>query len=183
MVQRIYLDTNIFIHCGLSQLDQGKAKRSKKLLEQISQGKYEGVVSTLCLLEICEVVRGLAVEVLGVNSPADWKAMISSTIEFIFKNKNIKVIESNPEERLGTSKIKDLMYCSVVDDAHRMIVKYSGTTKEERGKFVHKGVGCVDCLHLALAKMVECDLIATFDRGFEETRIEVEPLIIQDKVW
>jgi predicted nucleic acid-binding protein len=53
----------------------------------------------------------------------------------------------------------------------------------QNDEYKHKGVGCVDCLHIALAKRIGCDMIATFDRGFEETKGEIEAFIIQDNVW
>lgn len=183
MVERLYLDTNIFVHCGLIHLNKDKARRSKKLLKQISEGKYQGIVSLLCLTELCEVIRGLSVEALGVYSPKDWKEMIKETMKFIFGTPNVKIIENNPNERVGTSMIKDLLYCSVAEEAYRLIEKYEGKTAEERGEFKHKGPGCVDCLHIALAKRINCDKIATFDRDFEMTKKEIEPFIIQDKIW
>ena len=183
MVQRLYLDANIFVHCGLKRLDEDKARRSKKLLKQIAEGKYEGVASLLCLTEICEVIRGLAVEVFNIHSAKDWREMIEETVRFVFQNKNIKIIENNPNERIGTARIKDLLYYSIAEEAHKLIKNYEGKTVKEQDGFRHKGVGCIDCFHLALAKRIGCDMIATFDRDFEETKGEIEPFIVQDRIW
>jgi predicted nucleic acid-binding protein len=174
----------IFVHCGLSKLDKDAANRSKKLLQQISDGKYEGVASLLALMETCETIRGLAVEVLQVYSAKDWKAMLDETIQFVFKHKNLKIIENNPDERMGTAMIKDLLHYVVAEDANKLLNKYEGKTgKNMKGELEHQGVGCLDCLHIALAKRVGCDMIATFDRDFEDAKAEIEPFIIQDRIW
>lgn len=42
----------------------------------------------------------------------------------------------------------------------------------------HDGVHAMDVLHIVIAKRMGCSNIATDDRDFEETRSEIEPMLL-----
>jgi predicted nucleic acid-binding protein len=157
---------------------------AKRFLQRVQDGKYEGVVSLLTLMELTKNVRSLCVKLLGEYDSRSWNERMAEAYKVINSIKNIKIIEGNPDERVGTALIKDILYSDIVKEAHSILAKYSGKVYDDPEKgFIHSGLNCVDGLHIILAKRTGCYKIATFDNGFLETASEIVPLLLQKDLW
>jgi predicted nucleic acid-binding protein len=157
---------------------------AKRFLKKIEEGKYEGVVSLLTLMELTKAVRSLCVELMSEYDPENWKQFIAKVYEVINSFKNIKIVEGNPSERVGISMIRDILYSEIVKEAHNILSRHNGKVfVNEKGKLTHSGINCVDSLHIILARKTGCGRIATFDNGFVETKSEMIPLMLQRDLW
>lgn len=180
----MYLDTQIFVYYSLTRYVPRFSQIAKSFLQKIEKGKYEGVVSMLAIMELIKVIRSVCVQEMGEYDSKIWKDRISRVITAILKMKNIKLVEGSPEERVGIALIKDLLHSEIVWEGYEIIDRHPGSVQKiSRTKFRHKGLSCVDSLHLVLAKKVGCRRIATFDKGFEESRDVLEPVILQKDIW
>jgi predicted nucleic acid-binding protein len=182
---RLYLDAEILVHYVLRKIDRSKARKCQKLLSTIQKGDYEGVVSLLALMECTKVVRELAAEMM-ICRPSDWKEMIGKSVKALMEINNLTFVEGSPEERVASAKIKDLLYGNLSWQAYAIIEKYSGKcvpNPSDRTSAKHDGLSPCDCLHICIAKAMDCDQMATFDRDFKESKAEITPYFVQDNVY
>ena len=72
------------------------------------------------------------------------------------------------------------MLSSLFDDVGRIMKIFPGRAREDkRGLgYEYDGLGNSDCTHIFLAKRYDCQLLATFDSDFEESRPEIQPLLM-----
>lgn len=179
---RLYLDTMVFAYYFFQRYKPDFSGKAVRLLKKIEDGKYEGIISILSILELIKVIRSNLVE--GGNcSPRDWQEAVKEAVKTIYKMKNLEVIEGNPDERLAISQIQDLLHSSVLWYSFEIINKYPGTVRLEKEKYVHDGLSAGDAMHITLAKRMGCAKIATFDHDYKESRGEIELLMLQEDIF
>lgn len=182
--ERLYIDTQVFVYYFITKEKPEFSLIAKRFLQKIEDGKYEGVVSLLTLMELTKTVRSLSVQLMSEYDPQTWKERMSEAYKVINSIKNIKIVEGNPDERVGTALIKGILYSEIVKEAHGILEKYTGKVYDSRQEgLIHSGINCVDGLHIVLARKTGCYKIATFDNGFLETTSEIVPLLLQKDLW
>ncbi|MGI0056525.1 MAG: type II toxin-antitoxin system VapC family toxin [Nitrosarchaeum sp.] len=171
-----YLDTNIFVYYFKSKFYPDNSKIAKLFLEKIENGKYQGVISNLVLMELIKQLHEIAVEFEQRYSQADWKKEIEMAISTIYKIKNLDVKNDIIENNINLS------YKDILDNGLQIMTKYQGSV-ETKSKIVHDGIHSMDAFHIITAKKLGCSKLATFDKDFCETKNEIPPLILQKDFW
>ncbi len=182
--ERLYIDTQVFVYYFVTEEKPEFSDIAKRFLQKIEDGKYEGVVSLLTLMELTKTVRNLCVKLMSEYYAKTWNERMAEAYKVINSFKNIRIIEGNPDERVGTALIKDILYSEIAKEAHGILAKYAGKVFNDRREgLVHSGINCVDSLHIVSARKTGCYKIATFDNGFLETTSEIVPLMLQKDLW
>ena len=178
-MQRIYIDSNILLN-WLFGVSTTKVKPSSDFLNEVIAGKFEGIITSLTLNEVIKVTRNIMTG-NGKTEPGYWKSKEKEAMRKIFELPAKNVIISNDVlENLELSE-DELNFEKISDEALTLIKKYQGSTKiNEDGKTEHDGLSTVDSLHLAIAKKIACDKIATADADFKETEAELPVLFVKE---
>jgi len=175
---RIYLDSSVLVNYSFKKGNEQFSLLAMTLLNKVQIGLYEGVISTLCLMELMTSLRGLLTS-HGVRDPQKWRSAIEEAFQAIFRVKNIVLVEGNPNERIGTDEIRDLFYSSIVWEAFEILTKHPGKAGlDKENKLKHDGLSAPDVIHIALAKRLACSEIASFDEDFLESKGEIYALIL-----
>ena len=152
--------------------------KAQKFLNEVSSGKYEGIISLLAVKEFVKFIRNLSVTSYGENNPQKWLQREERLLKSVWKIKGVKIIEGKSEERIvsGTT----LAFADVSMEALTLLRKYGGSVKRDptTNKMVHDGLAPMDTLHIAVAKGMGCSKIATFDKDFNETKGELESMYL-----
>lgn len=180
---RLYLDAVVLVHYTITKINRTFSRKTKELLSKIESGEYEGVVSLLALMECTKVIRHLEASINSNCNPRDWKKRMSALVAALLQFKNVRIVEGSPTNRSYSPKIKDLLYGAISWQAYDIMDKYPGRCKQTPRGYKHDGLSACDCLHICIAKAMGCQSIATFDRDFDESRKEIKPFFIQDRIF
>ena len=175
MTSRVYIDSSIFLGWLLGNPKANQ--KTQEFLNKINQGLYDGVTSTLVLNELIKVIRKNSVE-HNILDAIKWDATERKAIQAIFAIKGLSVIKGEPND--AKNYIGQMTFGRISSEALVLMKKYPGKvgTNYKTGKKEHDGISPVDAYHIILAKRCDCDLLATLDNDFMETRSEITPLVI-----
>lgn len=182
---KLYIDPNVLVYYLKPRYRRDLAEISKRFLNYIERGRFKGVVSTIGMMEIIKIIREILVEIEGVHNPDDWKREVDEAIKSIYGIENIQIVEGKHDE-MPTEPPEKFHFSGLVRQAFTILRNYSGKTGEDRerqGRYVHDGLYPMDALHIALAKAIGCDKIATFDQDFAESKAEIPPLNLIKDTW
>lgn len=175
-MQKTYIDTNILIaYVSGLQKDPFQYPKAKQIFDEIKQGKYVGVFSTLTLIEVKGVLRSL----LGRERSLLQTIDTHKQSDFIKKEStdayNILLAELLKLPNVKFEKGKQANFQSILDNADQIMddikgfVKFynnCGVCKSNYKNSAHKQILVADILHTLLAKDIGCDSLITFDKGF-----------------
>ena len=177
---RIYIDTNV-LYNWLFGYTATRAKPATEFINDVSNGRYVGIISYLTLNELIKIIRNMMVE-QGKIEPLQWERKRDEALRKIFalNNEHVEIVSGNITD--STCNEKDLMFGTISNKAYLLMEKYPGTVKfdETERKSKHKGISTVDSLHVELAKIFKCCKIASFDSDFAEVNSEVRQLVIKE---
>jgi len=190
-VQKVYIDTNILIsYVSGPQKEPREYPKAKQIFEDIKQGKYIGVISTLTLLELKGVIR----TILGYERTQLETIPQQKQADHV-KTKSVEIYNLLVGELLQLSSIKfekgrQTNFQSVLDIANEIMDEIKGTIRFYDNCGVcrapyksskHKQILAADIFHALLAKDTSCDSLITFDNGFRSLigNSKIEPLQIQ----
>lgn len=178
VTNRIYIDSSVLINWYSGDSSSSAFMNAYNFLKDVSQGKYEGLVSLLAIKEVVKGIRNIFAK-KGESNPAVWMVEEKSFINRISRFQGIKIIEGRPDERTGLAT-DPMVFGSISRDALQIMMNHGGKSKfvEATKKLEHDGVHPMDVLHIALAKKMGCSKIATFDEDFLETKDELEPMLL-----
>ena len=171
-----YIDTNILIAYVVGKkLEKNQYPKAKIIFDQIKNGKFVGVISTLTLTEVIGVLRtrlGKNTEVLqkiekqkqGIFVKTEASKLYSTLIEAMLQMPNIKF-----------EKGRQINFQTVLDDSFNIMEEIVGVVKfylphksgnSDVYNSSHKQILVADILHTLLAQDTQCDHFLTFDKGF-----------------
>ena len=188
---KAYLDAGVLVAYGLGTDDPHYAK-AKSVINDITQGKYRGVVSILSLLETMDVIRKRITNrtpktVLDRKPEPERKRYVSQESEKRYK----ELIE----DLTGAAKAKKMLLIGfdgvdvgkVLAECNDLLVRNFGEIKpydmcwQCRNRYEHyeyKGIGPIDAMHFDLAKRISCNLFITTDKGFSSLDGEMAVSVI-----
>lgn len=175
---RLYLDTMVII----AYFHKGHRLHSKadKMITNIEKVKYEGVISSLTLMEFIKVLREGYIETNRMNIAENEKE-IKSKIDILYRINNLCFVEGRPPEFDAMDEIKSVYFNAVTQKAFEIFCKHCGTIrKNQDDEIEHQGIHAMDALHLALAKVLDCDKIVTDEDAFKEVKNELVVLMLND---
>jgi len=162
--ERVYIDTNVFLYLFKATYRPDLTRKASGFLRKVEAGQYDGVLSTVVLLELVKTIRQVTVEFDRITKPAVWEKDVQKAISWIYSLKNVKFIEG--AEPLSSS----LGYRLLAEDSLKTLLSFPGTHKyNDTFDPRHDGLSPIDAMHLELAKKSGCSCIATFDSDFTES--------------
>ncbi|MFQ5951635.1 MAG: type II toxin-antitoxin system VapC family toxin [Candidatus Geothermarchaeales archaeon] len=168
VLARYYIDTNVLINYQLGHVVKGFADRATRFLLQVEDGRYEGIVSILTLLEFISAARRILAEKGDVDDSDQREEIVSESVEAIFQMKNLTMVDfSHDEITLSDSLLR----------AYDVLRRYFTGRTTSNGR--HLTLKAADALHIVMAQRLGCDKIVTFDENFVETEPEIEPILLQ----
>lgn len=176
---RIYIDTNVLIN-WLFGVTATTVKPATDFIKDVENGRYKGVISYLTLNELLKVIRNIMVQ-QGKTDPALWKSKGKDAINKIYKIKkdNMEIVSGITTDCKKSGD--ELLFGKISDQAYTVMEKYPGRTLQGvREKDKHKGMSTVDTFHVILAKIFNCDKIASFDDDFQEANSEIKQLVVKE---
>lgn len=184
---RIYIDTNVLVYFFYTKHRADFSQQAKRFLMEIEKSKFEGVISSITLMELINCMRELLVAYGNVKDVSAVDQIVSQQLKVLYSIANIHFVEGYPPDFELSPDIEQLYYSTVSNNSLRLIQACKGKILPDynTGKVEHKGLHPIDIIHVVLAKQLHCDKIATFEWNFQETAAEVTPLILQDHntVW
>lgn len=180
--ERIYLDANVLVYYFYSKQNQRFHIKAKKLLEKIENKKYEGIISSLTLMELIKSLRELLIKYSGIRRMDDVEKIVRDSISKLFTIRNMYFMVGYNEAIPVLSETKELYYNTVSKEAFDIMCNCSGKCDYayNSGEIEHKGLHAPDVFHVVLAKKCKCDKLATFEWNFLQTKNEISPIVLQD---
>jgi predicted nucleic acid-binding protein len=152
-----------------------------RFLGKVQHGDYEGIVSTLALMECITGVRDFLTK-QGVRDTKRWEAAVKSHFEALYKMPNLKFIDGTPQN--PSAKSANWPVSDILLEAFTILSSYSGKAIEDRNTrrafptYKYDGLYSPDALHIVLAKRSGCSRLATFDQDFIESKKEIPPIVL-----
>jgi len=180
--ERLYIDANVLVYYFYSKQRKDFFKKAQNLLQKIENNKFEGIISSLTLMEVIKSLRELLVKYGNIRRSKEIEEIIRQQIHQLFTFRNIRFVEGRPPELIPMPESEKLYFCTVCNEALAILHRCTGKTDVDRvtGEFVHRGLSAPDILHVVLANKLQCDKLATFEWNFKEAKEEIVPLILQD---
>lgn|GEM_PF-6371379 len=186
---KFYIDTNILVYFFFTRWNPDFSLKAKCFLDKVQKAKYEAVVSPLTLMEFIHVSRDRFFEE-GILNTTEINQRVKKQIEFLYTfNPNTLRIVGEEVRMVVNGKVQTrrLLRERVLDRALELIEKYQGyifyDERLEENRYIH--LSAADCFHAFIAKELECNWLATFDRALADLSEIVPILLLQDKysVW
>ena len=185
--ERLYIDANVIVYYFYTRQREDFSRKARNLLQKIENNKFEGVVSSLTLMEVMKSLRELLVRYGGIHRVDEVEKIIREALSALFAIRNIRIVEGRPPEFKPMRETQELHFCTVCNEALGILRECPGKPHVDRetGETVHMGLHVPDFFHVVLAKKCQCDKLATFDWDFKEAQNEIVPLILQDynTIW
>jgi len=185
--ERLYIDSMVLIYYFYSKQRKDFSEKAKIFLQKIERAKFEGVISSLTLMEVIKSLRELLIKYGNIRKIAEIEEIIRQQISGLFAIGNIRFVEGRPPDFRPVPEAEELYFCTVCNEALAILHECTGKPDYDReeDKIVHKGLHAPDILHIVLAKKLQCDKLATFEWNFREAEKEIVPLILQDPnaIW
>ena len=175
-MQKFYIDTNVLIsYISGPQKEPTQYPKAQRIFDELKQGTYIGVISTLVLIEIKGVIRTILgtdrmqLETIAQNKQADHIKLESQKIydELISELLKLPNIKFEKGRQSNFQSILDLAN-QIMDDIKGDVRFYNtcGNCGAQYKSSKHKQILAADILHALLAKDTACDTLITFDKGF-----------------
>jgi len=176
-LKKVYLDTNILITFAVGKVKDSRFHLAEEIFNKIKSGTYEGVISTLTLMETLGVFRRqigtnralmqtVPREEQGEYVKNDSFATFQTMLGYLVQMPNIKF-----EERISTS-IGTVLNTSfeIMKEITGLVKFYNncGFCDSSVKVSVHKAVAAMDIIHSIIAKDTGCESVVTMDKGFKE---------------
>lgn len=176
-MQKIYIDTNIMIaYISGPEKEKDQFHKAKQIFDDIRQGRFIGVISTLTLIEVKGVLR----TILGADRE-QLQAIPENKRADHVRDKAKEIFQAFVSELLRLSSIKfekgrQTNFQSILDTANDIMDDIKGTVRfyntcgncnAPYKSSKHKQILAADILHALLAKDTSCDSLITFDKGFK----------------
>ncbi len=171
------MDTNILITYVVGPEKDDKFDLAKQVFGKIRSGEYEGVISTLTLMEVLGVFRrqvGTDRERMylvprptqGEYVQTESQSMFQSMLGELVKMPNTK-FEEGKSVNLGSVLNSSL---DIMKEVKGVVKFYNtcGFCDSRASVSVHKAVATMDIIHATMAKETGCESLITFDKGFKE---------------
>lgn len=143
-------------------------KKSKSFLKDIENQRYMGIITSFTVAEYLSVIKGVLCDKRNGNvSPSDISTVRAQLEQFI-SQMGIILYDADTVANRNT----------VFSECENM-VENSGVYKGKRDYKWHYLKGA-DALHLALAKSVNAEVIATFDDDFRGGGTTIAPLMLSE---
>jgi len=176
---KAYMDAGVLVAYGLGHVDV-HYPNAKRIIDEITEGKYRGVISVLSLLETMDVIRKRLVsqtpkdfldarsdlqrkEFIRQESEKRYNALIDNLTKAA-KAKKIIIVDFD-----GVNIAEVLTICNDLLSNNFGDIRFFNRCWLCRRRYDHyeyKGIGPVDAMHFDLAKRIHCDLFITTDKGF-----------------
>ncbi len=175
-MQKVYIDTNVLVsYVSGPQKEPREYPKAKQIFDDIKQGKYIGVISTLTLIELQGVLRTLKgyertiLEDMQPNKQSDYVKTEATNIYNTLMAELLKLqyVKFEKGRQTNFQSILDIAY-KIMDEIKGIVKLYNncGICKSNYKSSVHKQILVADILHALLAKDTSCDSLITFDKGF-----------------
>ncbi len=175
-MQKVYIDTNVLVsYVSGPQKEPREYPKAKQIFDEIKQGKYIGVISTLTLIELQGVLRTLKgyertiLEAMQPNKQADYVKTEATNMYNTLMAELLKLqyIKFEKGRQTNFQSILDCAY-QIMNDIKGIVKLYNncGICNSNYKSSVHKQILVADILHALLAKDTNCDSLITFDKGF-----------------
>jgi len=188
---KAYMDAGVLIAYGLGE-DDWHYPKAKKVIDDIMEGKYKGVVSLLSLLETMDVIRKRFVSITSKNvldrkTDQQRKDYIHRESEKRYIALIDNVTKAAAAKKMLVVDFKGVNIGDVLTKCNDLLTKNFGDIRffnrcwQCRSRYDHytyKGVGPIDAMHFDLAKRIPCDLFITTDKGFSGLDGEIAISII-----
>ena len=151
------------------------SKPSTDFLKDVQNGKYIGVISYLTINELFKSIRNILVHE-GKTDVAVWKSKEEEAIRKIYALPKdfVEIVSAKVDD--CSAKEEDLVFGKISDDAFTLMETYRGKVTKNK----HDGLSTVDSYHVVLAKLFECNKIASIDNDFNETSNEIPRLAVKE---
>jgi predicted nucleic acid-binding protein len=195
-LKKAYLDANILLALAAGEKKEGRQyKAAVNIFDEIRDGKFVAVISSLTLMEVLAVFRtqkGREQSALnGLESKKQLEYVIneSKTMYEVLIGQLLRL----PNVKFDAGKHTDLN--KLMDRALEILQKTSGKVRffntckrcgsENVNYSFYKGMGSDDIIHALLARDLDCEYFITFDRDFEvlQDLEELEPLEFRVIKW
>lgn len=174
--ERVYIDANLLAH----YLIQGSGtlfRRTQRLMNDISNGTYVGVLSTFTISEYLAVARDIIAERVGRTPTAQEMDAAERSLMTFLNDMGIELTDSDVlagQTLVGEPEIFAQM-AAVAKSANSM------SRRVDAGRMEWDGPGGADCLVAVFASRLNAKKIATNDQGFRGLRLPgLTPLILGD---
>lgn len=176
-MKKVYLDANILITYAVGPEKDDKFDLAKQVFDKIKSGEYEGVISTLTLMEVLGVFRrhigtdrqrmySVPRDTQGEYVQTESQSMFQSMLGELVKMGNIK-FEDGKSVDLASVLNPSL---DIMKEVKGIVKFYNtcGICNSQARVSVHKAVATMDIIHTTIAKETGCESLITFDKGFKE---------------
>jgi predicted nucleic acid-binding protein len=184
---RIYIDTNVLVYFFYTKQRPDFSEMAKEFLKKIEKSKFEGVITSITLMELIKCLRELLVKYGNIIDANKLDEIICQQLKVLYSIGNIRFVEGHPPEYAPETELEQLYYYTISNKSLKLMQNCKGRVYPDynKGTAEHEGLHPMDIMHVVLAKQLHCDKIATFEWNFRETAKEVIPLILQDRdsVW
>jgi predicted nucleic acid-binding protein len=176
-VEKVYIDSSVLVSCAST--NHPFWPYATNFLGKVQHGNYEGITSTLALMECITGIRGILAH-QGIRDTKKWEKAVKDHFDALYKMQNLRFIDGTPADPKTEFdwRLSDVLFESLA-----ILVKYSGKAVEDRqnrklSKLKHDGLYAPDAIHVVLAKRSGCSRLATFDQDFLESKKEIQPIVL-----
>jgi len=175
-MEKGYIDTNILIAYASGPKKEPKQyPKAKQIFDDIKQGKFVGVISTLTITEVKGVLRshiGSDRKTLEGKSHSEISNYVKTEANSMFQLLIKAVMELT---NIKFEKGRQTNFQSILEQADEIMDEIEGKVKfydkcgrcgAEHENSYHKQILVADILHALMAKDTGCDFLITFDKGF-----------------
>lgn len=176
---KAYMDAGVLVAYGLGSVDM-HYRKAKQVIDEVTKGKYRGVVSVLSLLETMDVIRKRLVnqtprDFLDVRSDLQRKEYIRQESEKRYSALIDNLTKAAKAKKMFIVNFDGVNIAEVLAICNNLLSKNfgdirffprCGLCRMEYEHYEYKGIGPVDAMHFDLAKRVGCDLFITTDKSF-----------------
>jgi predicted nucleic acid-binding protein len=195
-LKKAYLDANILLAKAAGpQKEPDQFPLAEKIFNQIKNGEFEAVISSLTLMEVIAVLRtqkgrekekldGLTRDKQLEYVHKESKSMYDNIIGELLQ---LPYVKFDLGGRTDMKKLFDMAFDIMLETKGK--VRFYQNCKRCDSKNVlyssYKGLGSDDIIHALFAKDVGCDLFLTFDGDFDELKRneKIIPLEIRVIRW
>ena len=181
--ERIYIDTNVLVYYFYTRQREDFSEKAKRFLQRVESNKFEGVISSVTLMELIKVLRELLVTYGKIRDMNMIESVINQQIKELYSMNNICFVEGRPPDLKPVVEVEKLYYYSITSRSLNLLQTCRGKidADHETGEPEHAGLHPLDIMHVVLAKQLNCHRIATFEWNFKEASGEVPALVLQDR--
>ena len=181
--ERIYIDTNVLVYYFYTKQRKDLSDKAKLFLQRIESSKFEGIISSITLMELIKSLRELLIKFGKMRDMDTVEAVILQQIKELYAINHMHFVEGHPPEFEPLEEVEELYYYTISNESLKLIQQCKGKVWADRetGEPEHAGLHPIDIIHIVLAKQLHCNKIATFEWNFKEASTEVVPLILQDQ--